>query len=386
MQCIWIDGKTEGQRLNKLLGRYLDAAPQSFIYKMFRKKNIKLNHKKAEGNEIVRAGDVVELFLADDTIIKFRHDGTIPTARSKDDLILSAKVKAVPGDIIKKQECISGEKKITDTLSDMEILYEDTDVLIVNKPVGMLSQKAKAEDYSLNERIVNYYHLKDGHSTFFTPSVCNRLDRNTSGIMLAGMSLKGTQELSRLLRQRKLDKYYLTIVCGRIERAKVIKGYLAKQQNHNTVRIYENPDDARQAGEQHFSYIETIYEPILTGQFQKMWFTLLKVKLVTGKPHQIRAHLDCARHPVIGDGKYGLKTVNALMKREFGLKNQLLHAYRLVFPVEDCALEQLAGKVFYADLPERFKRIAEKIFGEKYMENCKLFSESDIDILNEKDG
>lgn len=336
MQQIIIDEETNGQRLNKLIGKYLDAAPQSFIYKMLRKKNIKYNHKKATGNEIVRNGDVVEIFMSEDTIKRFQKDRTL--------------------------------LRDSNALDDVRILFESEDVIIINKPVGMLSQKAKPEDYSLNERIVDYYHARKNCSKVFTPSVCNRLDRNTSGIILAGMSLKGTRELSYMLKERKIDKYYLTIVYGVVSKGETIKGFLAKKQNHNQVVIYKSLYEAKKNGEDHPAFIETSYEPVLTGKFQDMNFSLLKVKLITGKTHQIRAHLDSIGHPVIGDGKYGLKSVNAVMKREFGLKNQLLHAYHLTFPEKNCALEELSGKDIYADLPETFYEIGVKMFGKEFME------------------
>lgn len=349
MQRIVIGRETEGQRLNKLLGKYLDDAPQSFIYKMLRKKNIKLNQKKAQGKEILKTGDTVEIFLTDDTIAKFRKDGQIP-------------------DIQEKQDLKAPFVEYRNPLQNIQILYEDADVLILNKPVGMLSQKAKPEDYSLNECIVDYYHTKNRQESLFIPSVCNRLDRNTSGIILAGMSLKGTQELSRLLKNRTLHKYYLTIVYGKIEKSETIRGFLAKKKNHNQVTVYESLSAAEKNSGERPAYIETRYEPVATGQFQDMWFSLLLVKLVTGKTHQIRAHLDSIGHSIIGDGKYGLKSVNALVKREFGLKNQLLHACLLKFPEQDCGLEALAGKEIRAELPDVFYEAGVRLFGEDIWE------------------
>ena len=221
-----------------------------------------------------------------------------------------------------------------DALKNVPVLYEDDDIIILNKPVGMLSQKAEASDYSLNERIVDYYNSKEFSNPLFTPSVCNRLDRNTSGIILAGTSLKGSQMLSRILKDRTLDKYYLTVVSGKVEQASTIKGFLAKKASHNQVVVYESLQRAKEHGVDKPAFIETKYEPLDYGRFQNMDFTLLKVKLITGKTHQIRAHLRSVGHPIIGDGKYGLKSVNAVLKKEFGLKHQLLHAYEITFPTE----------------------------------------------------
>lgn len=326
MQEIKIESSSEGQRLNKFLGRYLDNAPQSFLYKMLRKKNIKYNNGKADGSEILKAGDRIQIYMSDETICNFRKDGMIPqmsTSRHK------------------------FEK--SDPLKQIPILYENEDVLILNKPSGILSQKAVASDYSLNEQIVEYYKWKGGSLSLFTPSVCNRLDRNTSGIILAGMSLKGTQMLSRVLKARTIDKYYLTIVCGTVTQATTIKGFLCKKKNHNQVVIFRTKEEALANGYQEAAFIETQYQPLAHGKSGKEDFTLLKVKLVTGKTHQIRAHLKSVGHPIIGDGKYGLKSVNAYIKSAFGIRHQLLHAFYIHFP-EDID-NVLAGKSFTA-MPE----------------------------------
>lgn len=326
MQEIKIESSSEGQRLNKFLGRYLDNAPQSFLYKMLRKKNIKYNNGKADGSEILKAGDRIQIYMSDETICNFRKDGMIPQMSTS---------------------CHKFEK--SDPLKQIPILYENKDVLILNKPSGILSQKAVASDYSLNEQIVEYYKWKGGSLSLFTPSVCNRLDRNTSGIILAGMSLKGTQMLSRVLKARTIDKYYLTIVCGTVTQATTIKGFLCKKKNHNQVVIFRTKEEALANGYQEAAFIETQYQPLAHGKSGKEDFTLLKVKLVTGKTHQIRAHLKSVGHPIIGDGKYGLKSVNAYIKSAFGIRHQLLHAFYIHFP-EDID-NVLAGKSFTA-MPE----------------------------------
>lgn len=343
MQEIIINEANAGQRLNKFLGKYLDDAPQSFIYKMLRKKNIKVNRGKATGDEVLQIGDTVQVFMTDETIANFRKDKKVPMFR------LNAK------------ELTCEAKQVGNALKDIPILYEDSDIIILNKPVGMLSQKAEPSDYSLNERIVDYYRSKEYADSLFTPSVCNRLDRNTSGIILAGMSLKGSQVLSRILKDRTLDKYYLTIVSGKVEQESTIKGFLMKKASHNQVVVYETLEQARNNGVDKPAFIETRYEPLDYGRFQNIDFTLLKVKLITGKTHQIRAHLRSVGHPIIGDGKYGLKSVNAVTKKEFGLKHQLLHAYEITFPKELEVAENMKGKKIYANLTEEFMHILNKL-------------------------
>ena len=343
MQEIRIGENNEGQRLNKFLGKYLDDAPQSFLYKMLRKKNIKINNKKATGNELLKSGDCVQIYMTDETIVKFQKNSTI------------------------NHQVVEGAKNQQDAfrannhpLDSNIILYEDKHVIILNKPVGVLSQKAQASDYSLNEQIVDYYKGKNVVDGLFTPSVCNRLDRNTSGIILAGMSLKGSQILSKVLKDRTLDKYYLTIVYGNVKEARTIKGFLTKKASHNQVVVYDSIEQAGANGVEKPAFIETRYEPVSYGSFQDMDFTLLKVKLVTGKTHQIRAHLHSVGHPIVGDGKYGRKSVNAVLKKEYGLKHQLLHAYEISFP-QDIPMDELAGQVFHAPLPEEFRHIKEAL-------------------------
>ena len=365
MQQIIITKESEGQRLNKYLGKYFDAAPQSFLYKMLRKKNIKWNHQKASGNEILTDGDIIEIYMADETIGKFRKNGQVPVLEDAvyNKHFVNCEEKQARENLL-KEPCIHSSV-MNNPLSGIEILYEDEDILLLNKPAGILSQKATADDYSLNERVVDYYHTKATYNSLFTPSVCNRLDRNTSGIILAGMSLKGSRVLSRMLKERILDKYYLTIVSGKIMKPSVIKGFLTKKTSHNQVVIYQTLEEAKKNGVDKPAFIETRYEPIMCGTFHNMDFTLLKVKLITGKTHQIRAHLCSVGHPIAGDGKYGRKSVNVVLKKEFGLKYQLLHAYELSFPAEGKGEipETLRGKVFRSRPPKQFLEFSEALFG-----------------------
>lgn len=349
MKEIIVDRNSKGIRLNKYLGKYLDAAPQSFIYKMLRKKNIKYNGGKADGNEILSEGDIINIYLSDETVAKFKKNLMTDNFSTN---------------VIKDSSDICRNNK---PLENIDIIYEDDDILILNKPVGILSQKAKAEDYSLNEMIVDYYNKREDVDDMFTPSVCNRLDRNTSGIILAGMSYQGTRVLSKMLKDRTLSKYYLTIVKGNIEKSATIKGFLAKKETHNQVVIYSTKQEAIKAGVESPAYIETRYEPVKHGSIddgrRSYDITLLKVELITGKTHQIRAHLKSIGHPILGDGKYGHKDINAYMRKEFGLKHQLLHAYEIHFPEKvDRLSEKLSGKVFQAKLNDVFESICDGLF------------------------
>lgn len=315
-------GKQEaGQRLDKFLEKYLDTAPKSFFYKMLRKKNITLNDKKAEGIERVQVDDVVKLWLSEETIENFR----------------SKKEEAA-----KVLENIQTEK--------LDIIYENEHVLLINKPAGMLSQKAQKDDVSLIEHLTNYL-LESGQLTYeqmatFRPGICNRLDRNTSGIIVAGKSLYGLQTMGEVIKNRDIDKYYYCIVKGKIAKKQLIDGYLYKNKNRNKVTITKEPvEDA--------DYIKTEYEPIKSNDN----FTLLRVKLITGRSHQIRAHLQSIGHPIIGDGKYGDVQVNKEMKKQYKLKHHLLHSRELHFKEMPEELSDLANKVIYAPLPDYFEKI-----------------------------
>lgn len=336
MQEFIIEQNQAGQRLDKFLHKYLPLAGTSFLYKMLRKKNITLNGKRAEGKEILQLQDKVQCFFSEETFAKF--SGTI-TDNMKE------------GNSPKQD--VSEYKKAYKSLKidPSHILYEDAHVLILNKPAGILTQKAKDSDISLNEWMIGYL-LDKGHLTaeelkLFKPSVCNRLDRNTSGLVLCGISLAGSQELSKLIRERSVRKFYRTICSGVLTQKAVLKGALTKDASTNTVKISIEGSE-----------IETAYEPLLT---LKRNMTYLEVELITGKTHQIRAHLASTGHPLIGDGKYGNAKVNQKVLELYQLKNQLLHAYRMEFPVLEGTLEGLSGKVIQAPLPKQLNRILEDL-------------------------
>lgn len=321
MKEIVVTAMEAGQRLDKLLARYLKEAPKSFLYKMLRKKNITLNGKKADGSEKVKEADRIRLFFSEETLAKF-------TGTEKAGLAM--------------------QEEFPDT--KLDIIYEDENVLLINKPAGMLSQKAGRQDVSLVEYVIGYL-LRSGSITrenldYFRPSVCNRLDRNTSGIVAAGKTIAGLQELSRMFRDRAMHKYYRCLVKGELKESCRLSGYLVKDEKRNQVRISREKQPDSQP-------IETEYMPVRTGN----GLTLLEVKLITGRSHQIRAHLASVGHPIVGDTKYGDEKVNERFFREYGLKYQLLHSYRMELPKLSGALENLSERVFLAKLPDYFQRI-----------------------------
>jgi len=324
MREIVIRENESGQRLDKFLAKYMALAPKSFFYKMLRKKNITLNGKKAQGKEQLKQGDMVKLFLSDETVEKFRPKQTVYARK------------------------------------ELDILYEDRHTLFVNKPAGMLSQKAKPSDQSLVEYLTAYLlesrQLTEEELRTFHPSVCNRLDRNTSGIVAAGKTLAALQTLSAMFRERSVRKYYLCLVYGVVSGEKKIRAFLTKDGRTNRVTVERKkgtPNSGADISDGKESFIETEYRALRTdGEV-----TLMEVHLITGKTHQIRAHLAEEGYPIIGDYKYGNRDVNDIFRRKYGLTSQLLHSYRLCFPECEGELAELSGKEIKAPVPELFRKI-----------------------------
>jgi 23S rRNA pseudouridine955/2504/2580 synthase len=361
MKQFIVQQNEAGQRLDKLLVKILNKAPKSFIYKMLRKKNITLNGKKADGSEKLGVQDEIKLFLSEETM-----------------------------------ELFSEQVETTVVDERLDVIYEDKHILIVNKPLGILSQKSEKGDVSMVEHVISYLlttnQITKEQLTSFKPSICNRLDRNTGGILIAGKSLLGLQEMSRLLKDRSLNKYYRCIVKGKLEGKKRIEGYLSKDEEKNQVKIHQSQVE-------NTDYICTEYEPIAysknvlkdkTGNRDEIMqnsrlkqentkaglpiemkkdsdevlglYTLLQVKLITGKSHQIRAHLASIGHPIIGDFKYGDQKTNHYFRKKYDLTHQLLHSYCMVFPDMEGELAYLSEKEFIAEVPELFQKIEKDLF------------------------
>ncbi len=305
MQSFRIGKDEAGQRLDKYLKKLLAEAPDGFLYKMLRKKNITVNGKKAGGAQKLAPGDEVTLFFSDETFRKF-------SGRPVGEGGIRAKYPCVP----------------------LDVLYEDEDILAINKPVGMLSQKAAPLDISANEYIIGYLLAKgdvteQGLRTF-RPSVCGRLDRNTSGVLLAGKSLKGLQEVSAQLRERRARKYYLCLTCGHVKEPLCLEGRLGKEAGENKARVL---GEGEAGGKIARTYCRPLsWMPAGEGGplgLAAEGFTLLEARLDTGRSHQIRAQLSACGHPIVGDPKYGDARANAWFQKKMGLRFQLLHASRL---------------------------------------------------------
>lgn len=328
MREIIITENEAGQRLNKFLMKYLNQAPSSFIYKMLRKKNIKRNHKKAEGDEILIIGDLIQLYLAEETIETFRGQKSFA---------------------VKTHEEASR--------FNLEVVYQDENILVANKPDGVLSQKAVSSDYSMNEALIDYlvskqYMTKEQLETF-KPSVCNRLDRNTTGLIICSTSFAGSQAISQIIKNHQIDKYYHTVIKGIMKDKVDSICYLVKDKEKNKVSIYDTPVEHVKCEE-----IHTIYEPLQMSDE----YTLLKVQLITGKSHQIRAHLKHLGYAIVGDSKYGKQSVNQYFCEKYGLSHQLLHCHTIRFQELSGRLSYLSGKEIMAEVPEQFHRIQKELF------------------------
>ena len=362
MYQVKITENDAGQRFDKYLHRILPGAGSGFIYKMLRKKNITLNDKKADGSERVAEGDSVTIYFSDETLAKFRGNSI---------------VYEVEPNTEHAAEYLAAYEKI----QGIGILYENKHILLADKPAGILSQKAEQTDISLNEWLIGYL-LKSGAITeeelvIFKPSVCNRLDRNTSGIVLCSKTLKGAQVLGDLLRNRTLHKYYRLYVKGVVTGEQMIEGYLTKDEVLNKVHIEPinsiNPVNAaniqgaaqkkahnesrqmKSLAEIKATYIKTEYRPVRAEKDK----TLLEVQLITGKTHQIRAHLASIGHPLLGDPKYGDMTWNEEYRKKYHVRAQLLHAYKVVFPLMEEPFEDISGRTFISELPEIFHSVSD---------------------------
>ncbi len=345
MQEYVITENEKGQRLDKYVRRILPQAPSSFIYKMMRKKNITLNGHRAEGKEVTERGDHVKFFLSDETFQKMggmlREQSSVNVQNSSSRLAEAEKAYRL----------LSGR------YSSLQLVYEDADIAAAYKPAGVLSQKAEPGDASLNEWFLGLLagrgEVTERSLSMFTPSVQNRLDRNTEGLVLLAKTLPGSHLLTMLQREHRLKKFYRMIVLGRVEKAGVIEGYLSRDRAANTVRVFDRKLEGT-------VYTRTEYRPVSYGRLSadagSETVTLVEAQLITGKTHQLRAHFARMGHPILGDPKYGDREANESARR-LGVRSQLLLCQRVEFPELSGDFAALSGKVIACREPLIYEKV-----------------------------
>jgi len=319
MKEFIIQKNEENQRFDKYLKKLLPNAGSSFLYKMLRKKNIVINKQKATGNEKLKQGDVVSIFLSDDTFAKF----------------------SMNPELIKKEY----EYLKSLNIKGLKVVFEDDEMILLNKSHNMLSQKSNPTDISANEYLLGHM-IQNNRLSFeeymtFHPSVVNRLDRNTTGLLIFGKTLKSLQTLGENIKNRSIQKFYIAVVAGELKEPLNLKGYLLKDEKENKVTFHEQEVEGADS-------IETGVKPIACQN----GLTLVEIHLITGKTHQIRLHLSTIGHPILGDMKYGDEKVNKKYYESHKVNHQLLHAYRLEFP---------DGRKFKADVPGVFHKLFPEI-------------------------
>lgn len=324
MVTIEIGTNEQNQRLDKFLRKYLENAPLSLIYKAIRK-DVKVNGKRAKEDTVLLLGDKISLYMKEEDIAAFQ----------------------------KKQRTHRAKRQF-------QIAYEDEQILAVEKPFGLLTHGDSREKKNhLANQVVDYLIETGAYNPriekTFTPAPVNRLDRNTTGLVLFGKTGPGLQALNRMIREKdKVRKFYLTIVSGRLKKNLHLKDRMVKDEETNRISVLSMEEEGRE--------METIAEPLQYGTLDGRPYTLVRVEIITGRTHQIRAHLAKAGYPIIGDVKYGNSRVNSVVRKKFGLNTQLLHAYELHFVGCEGELAYLNDLTIKAEPPADFVRIKNAIF------------------------
>ncbi len=314
------------QRLDRFLKKYLAKAPLSLIYKMIRK-DIKLNGHRAKEDTMLVTGDVINVYLSEEEVASLSE----------------------------KQTRVAAKRQFT-------ICYEDENLIVVNKPFGLLVHGDSVEKKdTLANQVVDYLIEQGSYSPrnerTFTPSPVHRLDRNTTGLVVFGKNSQALRVLSSMLKEGGgVKKFYYTIVFGQLTETLHLKGKLYKDEGQNKSTVLPQTSSKGK-------YIETIARPLAAQN----GYTVVEVELVTGRSHQIRAHLQSAGYPLIGDTKYGKGSVNSTLRKRIDLSTQLLHAGRLEICDAPSPLDYLNRTQIKAPLPQSWKDIEEKLFGKEIL-------------------
>lgn len=313
MREFTINSNDAGQRLDKFVLKAVKGMPVSLMYKAIRLKKIKVNRKRAEQKQILAVGDTVQMFLSED--------------------LFADKIT---------------ENELMQVKTDLNIVYEDSNILICDKAPGVLVHSGdgdgkKSGDGDTGDRSTLVFHIQaylaqkgdydPSAENSFAPALCNRIDRNTGGMVIAAKNAQALRDVNERIKNNKITKKYLCAVHGKLPRkADTLSDFLVKDSKNNKVKVIKNP--TRDSKE-----IITKYS-VLSYNAEKN-LSLVEVELVTGRTHQIRAHMASIGNPLLGDGKYGFNESD----RRAGYKHQALYSYRLEFPGAEDSLSYLNGKV-----------------------------------------
>lgn len=319
MKEIYISKKEEGQRVDKFVRHYLNDAPLSFIYKLFRVKDVKINNKPVKISYILQDGDLLKIYVSDDKLNEF-----------------------------------VSYKPMVKVKSNLKIIYEDDNVILVYKPKGILVHgDEKEKRMTLSNQVLNYLYDKgeyEPNRAYFIPSPAHRLDRNTSGIVAFGKNMESLQTLFDLFKTHEnIHKEYIALLEGKLKRDGIIDLALKKDEKRNMALICPIEKGGKKA--------ITKYE-IVENYLDK---TLVKAQLITGRFHQLRAHFKAINHPICGDQKYGDFIKNKEFMKEFQYKSQFLFAYSLSFGKIEGRLSYLSNQSFKIDLENKEKEILSKL-------------------------
>ncbi|MBQ7900809.1 MAG: RluA family pseudouridine synthase [Clostridia bacterium] len=303
MKTVIINSNDAQQRLDKFLNKYCVNMPQSLMYKAIRKKRIKVNGKKSEISYRLQEGDVVDMYINDEFFEQQEYNYSYRTLKPK-----------------------------------LNVVYEDDNIILMDKPVGLIVHDDDTEKVNtLLNHMKAYLYRKGDYNpddeNSFAPALCNRIDRNTGGIVIAAKNAATLKVINEKIKSREIKKFYLCLVQGRLDKkADTLTGYLVKNTEQNRVYIHHTPQRDGKS-------IATKYRVVSEGRLT----SLVEVELLTGRTHQIRAHFASIGHPLAGDGKYGTNEFN----KKVGMKTQALYSYKLKFEFSgENHLSYLNGKVF----------------------------------------